>query len=130
MNESRFSVLRKTTERAQRLRREATPAERKLWARLKAKQLNGLQFRRQHPIGPYIVDFYCAALKLAIEIDGDTHGSEEALRRDEKRSAFIASKGVRIIRFWNSDIHERLDGALADILEGERIIRAEFGVKA
>mgnify|MGYP001282072607 FL=1 len=130
MNESRFSVSRKTTERAQRLRREATPAERKLWARLKAKQLNGLQFRRQHPIGPYIVDFYCAALKLAIEIDGDSHGSEEALRRDEKRSAFIASKGVRIIRFWNSDIYERLDGALADILEGERIIRAEFGVKA
>ncbi|HNR76720.1 MAG TPA: endonuclease domain-containing protein [Parvularculaceae bacterium] len=129
MNESRFSVTRKTTERAQRLRREATPAERKLWARFKAKKLNGLAFRRQHPIGPYIVDFYCAALKLAIEIDGDSHGSEEALRRDEKRSAFIASKGVRIIRFWNSDIHERLDGALADILEEERIIRNEYGAK-
>ncbi|MEZ5367515.1 MAG: endonuclease domain-containing protein [Bryobacterales bacterium] len=130
MNESRFSVSRKTTERAQRLRREATPAERKLWARLKSKQLNGLQFRRQHPIGPFIVDFYCSALKLAIEIDGDSHGGEEAQRCDEKRSAFIATKGIRIIRFWNSDIHERLDGVLADILEEERIIRTEISAKA
>ncbi|MEZ5893442.1 MAG: endonuclease domain-containing protein [Parvularculaceae bacterium] len=129
MNENRFSVLRKTTERAQRLRREPTPAERKLWTRLKAKQLNGLQFRRQHPIGPFIVDFYCAALKLAIEIDGDSHGNDEAQRRDEKRSAFIASKGVRLIRFWNSDIHERLDGVLADILEEECVIRNETGAK-
>ena len=126
MSASRFSVSRKTTERAQKLRREATPAERKLWSRLKEKQLNGLQFRRQHPIGPYIVDFYCAALKLAIEIDGDSHGSDEAKRRDEKRSAYIAAKGVRIIRFWNSDIHERLDGALADLAEEERIIRNEI----
>jgi len=127
MNESRFSVSRKTTERAQKLRREATPAERKLWARLKAKQLNGLQFRRQHPIGPFIVDFYCAALKLAVEIDGDSHGSIEAQQFDEKRSPFIATKGVRLIRFWNSDIHERLDGVLADILEEERVIRNETG---
>ena len=129
MTESRFSVSRKTTERAQRLRREATPAERKLWARLKAKQLSGLQFRKQHPIGPYIVDFYCAELKLAIEIDGDSHGSRDAQQYDERRSAFIASKDVRIIRFWNSDIHERLDGVLADILEEERVIRNERGAE-
>ena len=129
MTGSRFSVSRTTTERAQRLRREATPAERKLWARLKAKQLNGLAFRRQHPVGPYIVDFYCAELKLAIEIDGDSHGNDDAQRRDEKRSAFISLKGVRIIRFWNADIHERLEGVLADILEEERAIRIESGAR-
>jgi len=89
--------------------------------------LSGLAFCRQHPIGPYIADFYCAALKLAIEIDGDSHGSQEAQQHDEKRSAFIAAKDVRIIRFWNSDIHERLDGMLSDILEEERIIRNELG---
>ena len=63
----------------------------------------------------------------AIEIDGDSQGSQEAQQHDEKRSAFIAAKGVRIIRFWNSDIHERLDGVLSDILEEERIIRNELG---
>ena len=123
MSQGRFTVSRRTTIRAQQLRREATPAERKLWARLKGKQLNGLAFRRQHPIGPYIVDFYCALLKLAIELDGDSHGNDAAARYDEKRRDFIAGKGIQIIRFWNSDIHERLDGVLADILEEERRIR-------
>ena len=120
---TRFSVTRATTERAQRLRRDATPAERKLWARLKGKQIDGMQFRRQHPVGPFIVDFYCAALNLAIELDGDSHGVDGAAEKDAARTAYLQAKGVSVLRFWNADVHSNVIGVVETIMIEARRIR-------
>lgn len=119
---NRFSVTRETTRRAQRLRREATPAERKLWAHLKGARAGALQFRRQHPVGPFIVDFYCVALKLAIELDGDSHGADGAAERDAARTEFLEAKGISVLRFWNAEVHANVIGVVELILlEAQRL---------
>ena len=88
-------------------RRNPTEAERILWSELRGRRLNGLRFRRQHPIAGYIVDFYCAEAKLAIEVDGSVHEGAAAKARDSIRTAAIEEHGVRVIRFMNDDvIHE------------------------
>lgn len=79
-------------QRARELRQELTPAERKLWAALRNKKLNGLKFRRQHPIDRFIVDFYCAAHKLVVEVDGDIHDTQP--ERDAERSALLEQQGI------------------------------------
>jgi very-short-patch-repair endonuclease len=85
-----------------------------LWQELRGSKLQGLQFRRQHPIGPYILDFYCAALKLAVEIDGSAHDNEEQYRHDQRRSRWLATKGIRVVRVAAADIlrDENLEDAL------------------
>jgi very-short-patch-repair endonuclease len=75
--------------RARQLRRELTPAERKLWARLRYRQLEGLHFRKQHPVGRFIVDFFCAKAKLIIEIDGDTHAEPDQAEYDQARTIWL-----------------------------------------
>ena len=92
---------------AKRLRREVTDAERKLWSALRNRQLGGAKFRRQQPIGPYIADFVCQELRLIIEADGGQHAIGNS---DERRTAFLQSKGYRLLRFWNNDILANLDG--------------------
>ena len=92
---------------AQRLRRELTDAERKLWSVLRNRQLEGAKFRRQQPICPFIVDFVCQERRLIIEADGGQHAGNGA---DERRTAFLESKGYRVLRFWNNDILSNLDG--------------------
>ena len=89
-------------DRARRLRRERTDAERTLWQRLRGKQLGGLKFRRQHVVGPWILDFYCPECRLAVELDGGQHNETENRRRDEARTAFLEDRGmaVRAIRTW------------------------------
>ena len=89
------------------LRRDATDAERKLWSILRSRQLAGAKFRRQQPIGPFVVDFVCQEARLILEADGGQHGGS---RRDERRSAFLNSAGYRVLRFWNHDILSNLDG--------------------
>lgn len=100
----------------QNLRRNLTPAERILWQRIRNKQL-GVKFRRQHGIGPYIVDFYCAECSFVIELDGETHFNSFAYQYDHKREAFMRSAGIRILRFTNGNIAENIEGVIAMIAD-------------
>jgi very-short-patch-repair endonuclease len=108
---SRFDLTKFKAARARQLRRNSTHVEMKLWQRLRNKQL-GADFRRQHPAGPFVLDFYCPALRLAIELDGGQHGNTEAAQRDSKRKQWLADRNVVEIRFWNSDVVENLPGVL------------------
>ena len=87
---------------ARRLRANPTEAERRLWALLRRRQLEGLRFRRQAPIGPYIVDFVCYSEKLVIEVDGGQHAVQ--VDRDTARTRWLESQGFRVLRFWNNDV--------------------------
>jgi adenine-specific DNA-methyltransferase len=95
------------------LRRESTDAERKLWSVLRNGQMNGFKFRRQVEIDGYIADFLCPARRLLIEVDGGQHTPE----RDARRTAFLESQGFRVIRFWNHDVLQNLDGVWTAIEE-------------
>ena len=99
--------------RARRLRKNLTDAEKRLWARLRFKQLDGFRFRRQQPIGPFVVDFFCPQVKLIIEIDGGQHAAD--LERDERRTRWLEARGYRVIRFWNNDVLGNTDGVLVAI---------------
>jgi very-short-patch-repair endonuclease len=100
-------------ERARLLRKEATPAEAKLWAYLRGGKLKGVNFRRQHAIGNCIVDFCCIEQKLVIELDGSQHLEQEEY--DADRTAFLESRGYRVIRFWNSEVMNDIEGVMRGI---------------
>ena len=103
-----------TIQRARKLRREATVPERLLWSVLRDRRLARLKLRRQHPIGPYFVDFYCRERKLVVEVDGMSH--EDKLEEDRQREAYLRQQGLHVFRVTNSDISEDLDavaGAIA-----------------
>ena len=102
------------TARAKRLRRNSTDAERKLWRHLRSRQLGGHRLRRQQPIGPYIVDFVCLELKLIVEVDGSQHA--ELVGRDEKRSAWLESRGFQVLRFWNNQVLAEIEGVTQAIM--------------
>lgn len=95
------------------LRNNATPAERKLWQHLRGGRLNGFKFSRQMPVAGHVRDFLCRAARLAIELDGGQHGwrTEE----DEAQTRRIEAEGYRVIRFWNNDVNERIEGVLIRI---------------
>ena len=112
---SRFSRTKEGTARARRLRRDATRAERKLWCVLQRAQLLGLSFRRQHPLGKYILDFYCPVIRLAIEIDGGQHNQRRQQARDKRRSLSLQEKGISILRFWNNEVLQNLEGVWEEI---------------
>ncbi len=95
---------------AKQLRRKMTPAEAKLWARLRADRLAGIHFRRQQIIDPFIVDFYCHQAALIIEIDGDIHQYQQ--QADQRREAFLRSHGYRIIRFSNKQVMQEIETVL------------------
>lgn len=107
---SRFTRKPGATEQARRLRKDMTLAERKLWAVLRREQVEGMSFRRQHPIGPYTLDFYSPALRLAIEVDGGQHNESGRMAKDEVRTRFLASKDVKVLRFWNNDVLGNIEG--------------------
>ena len=94
-----------------------TGPETRLWAKLRARQLRGLKFRRQHGIGPYIVDFYCPEQSLVIEVDGDSHADADQMLKDQLRDRYLQSLGLRVIRYFNDDIVKNLDGVLEDLAE-------------
>lgn len=97
----------KHTSYARNLRKNSTDVERILWGSLRNKQM-GVVFRRQHAFPPYIADFYCHTAQLVIELDGSQHGGPE----DLKRTKYLESLGLKVLRFWNNDILENLDGVL------------------
>ena len=112
-------------EKRQALRRERTKAEVLIWQRLRAGQIGGWKFRQQYSVGLYILDFYGAAIKLAIEIDGPSHEGDEAAAYDANRQAFIESYGIHFLRFSNEQIYRQLDAVIESIATtAERL--AEF----
>jgi very-short-patch-repair endonuclease len=100
---------------ARKLRANTTPHERMLWRALKEIPVDGTHFRRQAPIGPYIVDFFCPAKRLIIELDGGHHNDDENAKRDRERQTWLEQEGYRVIRFWNSEIAGDLTAALERI---------------
>jgi very-short-patch-repair endonuclease len=106
----------KSYERAKTFRRALTPPEARLWVRLRRRSLSDLRFRRQHPVGPYILDFYCAAARLAVEVDGEVHGQADQAERDVRRDAWLAGRGVRVIRLRAEDVRVQLDDVLEFIV--------------
>ena len=100
-----------------RLRRNSTPQETIFWSRVRAKRFKGLKFRRQHSIGNYIVDFYCPDKKLVIELDGCQHKREKDVRYDTGRTNHFESLGLRVLRFWNNEINDNLEGVFLKIEE-------------
>ncbi|MGA7790378.1 MAG: endonuclease domain-containing protein [Xanthobacteraceae bacterium] len=101
--------------RARRLRHNATDAEKRLWHRLRKLDLDGSHFRRQVPIGPYIADFGCMAVRLLIEVDGSQHSEEWNKSHDEVRTRWLEKEGNRVLRFWNNDIISNMDGVMEAI---------------
>ncbi|WP_373480808.1 DNA methyltransferase [Geminocystis sp.] len=110
-----ISNLKEVKELRRNLRNNATPAEKILWKVLQGKQLDGFKFRRQHSIDRYILDFFCPSANLAIELDGETHYTSEAIEYDQIRDNFLANVGIKVIRYPNNEIFENLDGVLEDI---------------
>ena len=100
--------------RAQEMRREPTQAEHLLWQVLRHKRL-GVQFRRQHPIGPYIADFFCDDFKLVIEVDGDVHDDPQQHEHDQAKDAYLTTCGLHVLRFRNEDVIESLDAVVSKI---------------
>jgi very-short-patch-repair endonuclease len=97
------------------LRNTMPRAEVVLWSRLKGRQLLGCKVRRQYGVGPYVIDFYSPEIKLGIELDGDTHFQEGRPEYDQRRQSFIESFGIRVIRFWNGEVFDNLDGVMGAI---------------
>jgi very-short-patch-repair endonuclease len=104
-----------TVARARALRRRLTLPEVLVWTALRSRRLDGLRFRRQHPIGPWILDFYCEARQLAVEIDGQAHDHPDALRRDARRTAWLADRRIAVLRLSARDVLDDLPAALERI---------------
>jgi len=105
-----------SVQRARRLRKTATDAEKRLWSRLRNRQVANLKFRRQHPLGNRTVDFFCAEAKLGIELDGSGHASHREQTSDLDREIELYEKGIRVLRFQNTDVFKNLDGVLNAII--------------
>jgi very-short-patch-repair endonuclease len=110
-------AYKRPTAHSRELRRNPTEAEVRLWRRLSARQVEGVRFNRQFPIGPFICDFVSRAEKLVVEVDGGQHASRG--EADARRTAYLKAQGYRVLRFWNNDVLENTYGvveALAGIL--------------
>ncbi len=103
---------RPTTIKARDLRKDPTEAEKALWQKIRDRQLNGFKFKRQYPIGNYVADFICSELFLVLEVDGGQHNESE---KDKVRTAFLESKGYEVVRFWNNDVLENIDGVVQSL---------------
>ena len=106
-----------------RLRKDATDAERKLWDILRNRQINGLKFLRQYSVGLYVLDFYCPEQRLAIEIDGSQHADIHGQGRDVQRDGYLKELNIRVIRFWNTDVLQNIEGVV-------QRLREELGIES
>ncbi|EPK7360680.1 endonuclease domain-containing protein [Kluyvera ascorbata] len=100
---------------ARQLRRQLTPQERRLWYLLRDRRFACFKFRRQHPVGPYILDFACCRVHLAVELDGGQHDARAGY--DARRTAWLRLQGWRVLRFWNNELMENEEAVLVRILE-------------
>ncbi len=106
-----------TRDRARGLRRASTEAEQKLWARLRNNRLMEAKFRGRHPIGPYVADLFCLEAKLVVELDGGGHDEDHQRRLDKARTQYLESRGYKVLRFWNSEVTQNINGVLDTIVE-------------
>ena len=104
-------------QRARALRQSSTDVEQLLWRHLRARQLDGAKFRRQHPVGAYVLDFACVEHGLAIELDGGQHAEPHQLQHDSQRTAWLQQQGWRVLRFWNHDVLQQTSEVLAQVLQ-------------
>ncbi len=111
------------SERARKLRKEKTVAERRLWRKLREVNGQGFHFRQQAPIGPYIADFAELTQKLIIEAVGSQHGLDEGLKRDAERTRWLEANGFRVLRFWNNEVLTNMDGVMTSILLALGLLR-------
>jgi very-short-patch-repair endonuclease len=105
--------VREQVKRSRELRKNPTDAERKLWQHLRDKQLENFRFRRQRPIGNYIVDFICLEANLVVELDGGQHADQQ--QYDLKRTAYLTAEGLKVLRYWNNDVMQNIEGVLENI---------------
>lgn len=112
VSKPRWRLTRLQRDRARSLRRDMTDAERALWQHLRYGRFHGLRFRRQAPVGPFIVDFLCVGMRLVIELDGGQHAGSEGLATDRRRDAYLRANGYSVLRFWNNDVVANIDGVL------------------
>ncbi len=98
--------------------------ERKLWRELRDRSTAGFRFRRQHPLGPYIVDFICLERRLVIEVDGGQHGEDDRILRDQRRTEWLNREGYRVVRFWANDVM-RDAGCVVEMILGELDTRSD-----
>ena len=103
-------------EYARQLRRNRTAAERRLWRQLRELKQAGFKFRQQVPIDHFIVDFACLSERLIVEVDGGTHSTEDELRRDARRERYLNDQGFRVLRVWNSDVMQNMEGVMDTIV--------------
>jgi very-short-patch-repair endonuclease len=101
--------------RARELRRNTTEAERRLWYQLRRRQIDGFRFRRQVPLGPYIVDFACLSARLVVELDGGQHNEDANIVQDAARTTWLVAQGFHVLRFWNNDVFENMEGVWGTI---------------
>jgi very-short-patch-repair endonuclease len=114
-----------TTARARNLRKNAPECERILWRELRNRKFANYKFRRQHPVDPYTLDFYCPALKLAIELDGSGHSYRLREQRDRVREEFLIKRGITVLRFWNHQVREELERCRSDLVDAGRAQRGQ-----
>jgi len=105
--------VRKIVQRARELRRNPTDTERKLWHHIRDKRIENFRFRRQRPIGKYIVDFICLEVNLVIELDGGHHADQQ--QYDAERTKYLTAQGLHVLRYWNNDVMQNIEGVLEDI---------------
>ena len=112
-------VMKKNADLARELRKNQTPQEKKVWDMLRNHQIYGYEFRRQYPIGDYIVDFICREKKIIIELDGGQHNEPENIDKDKQRTTFLENKGYTVLRFWNNEVDNNIEGVY-------EVIKREF----
>ena len=110
---------------ARQLRKNQSDAEQFLWSILRNRRLVSAKFRRQHPLPPYVLDFYCHSAKLAIELDGGQHNSDEGKAKDLRRNQFLSQQGINVLRFWNHEVLQETDAVLEAIARALKKRREE-----
>ena len=118
MSRLRTDLPADALQKARALRGQQTDAEKRLWSRLRRKQVAGARFRRQMPVGPYIVDFACPSARLIVEVDGGQHGSDS--KPDTRRDAWFHARGWRVLRFWNNQVLAETDSVVDEIYRAVR----------
>jgi very-short-patch-repair endonuclease len=111
-------------QRRRELRHKQTETEAAFWGRVRNRKFNGLRFIRQYSLGPYILDFYCPSLLLAVELDGGQHNESESKEYDEARTEYLKNQGIEVLRFWNHEVLTQMDGVLAKIEERVNVLCA------